>query len=1378
MTNKLYTFFILLFSYGILMAQTDVEGTITDQIWNSSDSPYHVIGDVEVESLTIEPGVTVYFDDDFHFDVTGSLEAIGFHSDSILFLPTPDNLNGWQGLIFTPNASESALSYCHITGAKNQGILFDNCESPVISNCRISNNPGDGIRVKNTSVDLYNCIISRNSSRGVYLEQATFSAENTIISKNEEGIYSLYEQDVIYLLNSVIADNSSKSILCLSGTVDIQNSILYHNHIEIGSNDTTHIKATYSNIDVGVVYPGTGNINQSPEFFDSNSYTLTDQSPCVDAGNPISVYSDIFFPPSLKSSRTDMGAYGGPGAGNWYPPLYIQPQPIDFGQVTVDSSKTVPVKIKNYRDKPVNVSEITFTDSPDYFITNLESFSVAVSDSAELLLTFTPKKNGLIPSGLLLNIAFDGTVLAPIKGEGVIPKISIPERNLPFGTAVIGSSTSLDLGILNIGTDTLRIQHIYSTNPVFTVNDSVLKIDPFSEIVQVQVKFTPDSAMTYQDSIIILCNDPEEPRISIPVSGTGQKGALLQLGAAVLDFSSVLVMTDSLLSLPVKNSGDQLLSITDITITATDTTTGAFELVNAPSVYPYELKPDSLFILQVLFKPEQPGFDVARLTFKSNDFFEQEISIPLSGWGLAPVFDLSLAVVDFDSVGVGRDSIQILELQNSGDADLQIFDLKIDPQDSLNPVFDFAGAPLAYPINIASGNKFDLSVRYNVQKTGADSTTLYIMHSDPFKDDVLISLKGHGISSVFDASQFALDFGKIPFDADSIQNLTIYNRGSYPLIIFSDSLQISGTDSSLFNLTTNIIQDLIIAPKKSIVFPIRFNPFSIGIKQAKFYIACNDPQTPNRSFLLSGTGTDNSAAETKPDSINSTSTFVNQNAAVLSFNIISSSEPDSAILFLRKGGESNYQKLDLIKQKPSGFWQTEINSALVTERGLEYYIRVYHGFMMTTTVKNHIPVSVPELAFTGYTLKEKYQMISVPVFTNGQTLSELFTDDLGTYNIDNYRIFDCTDGSTYSEITELNVPLPPGKALWLITKEPVQLDITGGHSIDFDHNYSLHLKQGWNMISSPFAFPVSWAEVDINHPLSYYDGTGWVYESTLNPYGGYAVYVYQDTILSVPPKESPSSIPLAKSTALAEEQNWQIQIQAQSGSFKDSYNFAGVNEKAINTPDRFDCPEPPPIGQYISVYFTQPEHPGFMVTKYAADYRAPDEQGYIFSFEVSANFSGEKTILLTPENLPENFDWAVSSSETKVKYNKEHITINGRSHKFQLAVGTEEFISETLSGFNAFPTEFKLNQNYPNPFNPNTIINYQLPNANYVNLTIYNILGQRIKTLQKYKPHEAGYYQIKWDGTNAAGKMAGAGIYFLHLKTKQFNKSIKMILQK
>jgi hypothetical protein len=91
------------------------------------------------------------------------------------------------------------------------------------------------------------------------------------------------------------------------------------------------------------------------------------------------------------------------------------------------------------------------------------------------------------------------------------------------------------------------------------------------------------------------------------------------------------------------------------------------------------------------------------------------------------------------------------------------------------------------------------------------------------------------------------------------------------------------------------------------------------------------------------------------------------------------------------------------------------------------------------------------------------------------------------------------------------------------------------------------------------------------------------------------------------------------------------------------------------------------------------------------------------------------------------------------------------------------------------PKEFSLSQNHPNPFNPETIIEYQLPISCHVAITIYNTLGQEIRTLI-HGEQQAGYHQLVWDGRDNSGKQVGSGIYLYQMRAGEFGALKKMVL--
>ena len=98
--------------------------------------------------------------------------------------------------------------------------------------------------------------------------------------------------------------------------------------------------------------------------------------------------------------------------------------------------------------------------------------------------------------------------------------------------------------------------------------------------------------------------------------------------------------------------------------------------------------------------------------------------------------------------------------------------------------------------------------------------------------------------------------------------------------------------------------------------------------------------------------------------------------------------------------------------------------------------------------------------------------------------------------------------------------------------------------------------------------------------------------------------------------------------------------------------------------------------------------------------------------------------------------------------------------------------SDIIGQKDFIPKTFSLSQNYPNPFNPITTIKFGLPKSSKVKLEIYNILGQKVKTLLNNQV-KAGYHTLTFSGVQLA-----SGMYFYRIEASEFNKVKKMLLLK
>ena len=145
------------------------------------------------------------------------------------------------------------------------------------------------------------------------------------------------------------------------------------------------------------------------------------------------------------------------------------------------------------------------------------------------------------------------------------------------------------------------------------------------------------------------------------------------------------------------------------------------------------------------------------------------------------------------------------------------------------------------------------------------------------------------------------------------------------------------------------------------------------------------------------------------------------------------------------------------------------------------------------------------------------------------------------------------------------------------------------------------------------------------------------------------------------------------------------------------------------------------------------------------------------------------TLTAIPEANWEFLEW---TGDLTGNNNPDSLTMDG--HKsvtaiFKLMVG--------IDNDSALPKVFDISPNYPNPFNPSTNFNFQVPKVSVVSLVVYNILGQKVRTLAN-QSFEPGFYKIAWDGRNDLGNSVATGIYIYRFEAENFVKIQKMILMK
>jgi hypothetical protein len=140
---------------------------------------------------------------------------------------------------------------------------------------------------------------------------------------------------------------------------------------------------------------------------------------------------------------------------------------------------------------------------------------------------------------------------------------------------------------------------------------------------------------------------------------------------------------------------------------------------------------------------------------------------------------------------------------------------------------------------------------------------------------------------------------------------------------------------------------------------------------------------------------------------------------------------------------------------------------------------------------------------------------------------------------------------------------------------------------------------------------------------------------------------------------------------------------------------------------------------------------------------------------------------------PGDYKMAVQVAYLKTEDNMQLCMYSSFSEVVEFLLASESAVTTHATQ----PTGFSMAQNYPNPFNPTTGITYAIPVSNHVSIDVFNMTGQKVKTLvDQYMT--AGTYRIEWDGTDDAGRSMTSGTYFYKMSSSHFNSVKKMLLVK
>ena len=359
-----------------------------------------------------------------------------------------------------------------------------------------------------------------------------------------------------------------------------------------------------------------------------------------------------------------------------------------------------------------------------------------------------------------------------------------------------------------------------------------------------------------------------------------------------------------------------------------------------------------------------------------------------------------------------------------------------------------------------------------------------------------------------------------------------------------------------------------------------------------------------------------------------------------------------------------------------------------------------------------------------------------------------------------------------------------GSAYWFKHKynEPVVFKEDTSSSLPLE-NYTISLKQGWNMIGSPFSFSVPFEkDSTVGDILTFgnQDKDGWSSSQNIfEPWRGYAVYATDTAKITLLPF---GEIENSAERIIASDE-WILNLRLDSDSYFNYSTTVGRKIPASNNRDSYDTPKLVDLNNNLAIVS---KLSGLKTYSYIKDIRSTEDFNGVWDLRLESE-SDENLILFSslfegpaPKGLHVSivdiqkrtieYDFLSSSIEIQHK--------TSLSYDFKLVAGDLDYvIQKSKEILENIPEEYALSQNYPNPFNPTTKMNYQLPKRSRVIISIYNIVGQEVRTLLN-EDQDYGVHSITWNGVDQYGKSMATGVYFARLSTGSFSQTKKMLLLK
>jgi hypothetical protein len=412
-----------------------------------------------------------------------------------------------------------------------------------------------------------------------------------------------------------------------------------------------------------------------------------------------------------------------------------------------------------------------------------------------------------------------------------------------------------------------------------------------------------------------------------------------------------------------------------------------------------------------------------------------------------------------------------------------------------------------------------------------------------------------------------------------------------------------------------------------------------------------------------------------------------------------------------------------------------------------------------------------------------YEILAIPLVLEKNTVADVFSKTLGSYNPRRWRMFQLKESDTsYTEMNDVST-IDLGRGYWLIAKNETEINTGIGRAFPANSNSPFILKtvKGANLIGNPYNFDLDWNKVvEFNRgrgvpELFVFEGGTWKKSTVLKKFrGGFIFNAFGNVDIAFPvsAKASGSGRVEEETPNAINQPNWEVQLNLQAGNYRNELGGFGMNEKASMDIDVFDRQPIPQLLANLATMFnkqltinnqSQPAINNQQLTtnnQLLTKNIVPNKENFIWSFTVQSTFNDVLNLSW------ENYYFGQNDKQLYLYDEKEKRLTDMRKvqnysfegeRNFKIYFGDKDFIDKELPELK--PSVFV----YPNPFTDNLHLSINVPDSeSNVLFGIYDTAG-RLMRLENKGNLGAGVHEIILEGKDNFGTSLKSGAYLLQI---------------